>query len=90
MLSALRPGLHRVLHPKKFIVAGDQSGPESGLISSSVWPALENKSTAHLLFEILSGITLDLKNRTASHQFGNFSPPSTKLSLQKNTTQPVF
>lgn len=87
MLSALCAGLHHVLHPKKMIVAGDRSGPESGLISS-VWPALESKHTAHLLFEILSGIALDLKNRAASHQFGNFSPPSTKLSLQKNTTQP--
>lgn len=88
MLSALCPGLHRVLHPKKLIIAGDRSGPESGLILTSVWPTLESKGTAHLLFEILSGIALDLKNRAASHQFGNFSPPSTKLSLHKNTTQP--
>lgn len=39
------------------------------------------------MFEILSGVALDLKNRTATHQLGNLSPPSTKLSLQKNTTE---
>lgn len=39
-----------------------------------------------LVFEILSGITLDLENRSAAHQLGNFSPPSTKLCLCKNTS----
>lgn len=39
------------------------------------------------MFEILSGIALDLKNRTATHQLGNLGPPSAKLSLQKNTTE---
>lgn len=43
---------------------------------------------SHLLFEILSRIALDLKHRTASHQFSNLSPPSTKLGLRKHKTQP--
>lgn len=42
-----------------------------------------------LVFEILSGITLDLKNRSAAHQLGNFSPSSTKLCLQKKHTTPI-
>lgn len=43
---------------------------------------------SHLLFEILSGKALDLKHRATSHQFGNFSPPASKLGLQKKRTQP--
>lgn len=39
----------------------------------------------YLVFEILSGITLDLQNRSAAHQLGNFCPPSTKLSLHRST-----
>lgn len=40
---------------------------------------------SYLVFEILSGITLDLQNRSAAHQLGNFCPPSTKLSLHRST-----
>lgn len=53
-------------------------------INYSLWLT---KSMSHLLFEILSGIALDLKHRTASDQFSNLSPPSTKLGLQKHKTQ---
>lgn len=40
------------------------------------------------MFEILSGVAFDLKNRTTAHHLGNLRPPSTKLSLQENTPQP--
>lgn len=45
---------------------------------------------SYLVFEILSGITLDLQNRSAAHQLGNFCPPSTKLSLHRSTSHHVL